>query len=108
MPEMNFTAHNILLDNGEKTRGDKRILLSESAMWKSIEKTTRFLIPLLHQENRKLRVVDLGCLEGGYAVQFDSNIPKTSQQMLEDFVVLQKTGKVPERKKSGRVSFNRD
>jgi hypothetical protein len=70
MPDLNFTAHNVLLDNGEKTMGDRRILLSNSAMWKSVEKSIQLFMPLLGQNNRTLRVVDLGCLEGGYAVQF--------------------------------------
>ena len=68
---MEFTAHNILLDNGEKTMKKDYVLLSESALWKSIEKTlNNFLVLDPGQDKSKLRVVDLGCLEGGYAVQF--------------------------------------
>jgi len=67
---MKFTAHNILLDDGTKTLGDDPVLLGESAVWKSIEKTTNLFINKSAEERKSLRVVDLGCLEGGYAVQF--------------------------------------
>jgi SAM-dependent methyltransferase len=67
---MEFTAHNILLNNGKKTLSDKDILLSESAVWKSIVKSLDLFFPGTKEERKKLRVVDLGCLEGGYAVEF--------------------------------------
>jgi SAM-dependent methyltransferase len=69
---MKFTAHNILLNNGERTSGNDTILLSESAVWKSIESTLKLfnLLPGSLAERNKLRVADLGCLEGGYAVEF--------------------------------------
>ena len=67
---MNFTAHNILLDNGQKTMGEKHILLGDSAVWKSIEKTINLFLRQSKQERNGFRVVDLGCLEGGYAVEF--------------------------------------
>jgi hypothetical protein len=65
-----FTAHNILLPDGTKTRGDGEMLLSESNVWKSIEKTVNLFFPSSRMERRNLKVVDLGCLEGGYAVEF--------------------------------------
>src|SRR5688500_10902724 len=67
---MNFTGHNILLDNGQMTMGTKEILMANSLMWRAIEKTVNLFIPLARDERSKLRVVDLGCLEGGYTVQF--------------------------------------
>jgi SAM-dependent methyltransferase len=67
---MVFTAHNILLANGEKTMGEKETLLSESAVWKSITNTLNLFFPGTKEERKNLRVVDLGCLEGGYAVEF--------------------------------------
>ena len=67
---MNFTAHNILLDNGKKTLDEKQILLADSAVWTSIKKTVNLFFPQSIEERKKLRVVDLGCLEGGYAVEF--------------------------------------
>lgn len=67
---MKFTAHNILLNNGERTMGNETILLGESAVWKSILKSLDLFLPGTKEERRKLRVVDLGCLEGGYAAEF--------------------------------------
>ena len=69
---MKFTAHNILLNNGTKTLGDDQILLGKSAVWKSIESTMKLfnLLPDSPEQRSKLRVADLGCLEGGYAVEF--------------------------------------
>ncbi len=67
---MKFTAHNILLDNGEKTMGDSVVLLGESAVWQSILKSLDLFLPGTREERSKMRVVDLGCLEGGYAVEF--------------------------------------
>ncbi len=66
---MNFTAHNILLDNGETTMKNQPVKLADSALWTSIEKTLDLFIPE-KAERKKLRVADLGCLEGGYAVEF--------------------------------------
>ena len=67
---MNFTTHNILLYNNEYTLDKDRILLSKSAAWTSIEKTINLFFPTSLEERKKLRVVDLGCLEGGYTVEF--------------------------------------
>lgn len=64
---MNFTAHNVLLDNGKATMGPDKVLLSKSAMWTSIEKSiSLFTTP---EERKRMRAVDLGCLEGGYSVE---------------------------------------
>lgn len=67
---MKFTAHNILLDNGKRTMDDNAILLADSAVWKSIEKSLNLFLPGTKEERSRLRVADLGCLEGGYAVEF--------------------------------------
>lgn len=67
---MKFTAHNILLNNGKKTMGDEAVLLGESAVWQSILKSLNLFLPGSREERSKLRVADLGCLEGGYAVEF--------------------------------------
>jgi SAM-dependent methyltransferase len=67
---MTFTGHNIMLDNGESTMGNRETLMAKSAFWSSIEKTLDLFIPRSPEERKKLKVVDLGCLEGGYTVQF--------------------------------------
>jgi SAM-dependent methyltransferase len=67
---MTFTAHNVLLSNGKKTLNDNEILLADTAVWKSIENTLQLFFTGTKDERSKLRVADLGCLEGGYAVEF--------------------------------------
>ena len=67
---MVFTSHNILLDNGKTSMGKDRILLAQSAMWTSIEKTINLFLPGGPKERAGLKAVDLGCLEGGFSVEF--------------------------------------
>lgn len=67
---MQFTAHNVLLNNGKRTLSDQEILLADSAVWSSIKNTVDLFLPGTAQERSKLRTVDLGCLEGGYAAEF--------------------------------------
>lgn len=69
---MKFTAHNVLLSNGEKTMPSEQVLLSESRVWKSIVNTLELLhlLPDSLEARSKIRVADLGCLEGGYALEF--------------------------------------
>jgi hypothetical protein len=66
---MNFTAHNILLDNGQTTMGKEQVLIADSAMWTSIEKTINLFTPPGLENRSKLRAVDLGCLEAGFSVE---------------------------------------
>jgi len=67
---MKFTAHNILLDNGQKTDGDSSELLAQTPLWTSIQKTIDLFFPRHIVQRNTLSVVDLGCLEGGYSVEF--------------------------------------
>ena len=67
---MNFTAHNILLNNGQSTMGNGPVLMSDSAIWAAIRKTVDFFLPPDTTESNKIKVADLGCLEGGYTVEF--------------------------------------
>jgi len=67
---MNFTAHNILLDGGQSTMGNGQLLMSDSAIWAAIKKTVDFFIPPDAAVRSNMKVADLGCLEGGYTVEF--------------------------------------
>jgi len=67
---MKFTAHNVLLDNGKKTMNDSQVLISDSALWKSAENTINYILPSTKTDRSQMRVVDLGCLEGGFTVEF--------------------------------------
>lgn len=62
-----FTAHNILLPNGRKTIPDSDALISESGQMKSV---SRFINLLYRGDYYGKSIVDLGCLEGGYTVEF--------------------------------------
>ncbi len=58
---MNFTGHNILLDNGQSTMGNKRnACWPSSALLDSIEKNTEFIRSRFVAGRSKLKVVDLG------------------------------------------------
>ncbi|MBY0537555.1 MAG: class I SAM-dependent methyltransferase [Chitinophagaceae bacterium] len=66
---MHFTAHNVLLDSGERTMNDKLVLISESKVWSSANQILDFVFPKESFDRSKLRAVDIGCLEGGYSVE---------------------------------------
>lgn len=62
-----FTAHNIRLDNGELTMPASPAEFSQQPVLRSAK---RFLHTLFPGGFRGRRIADLGCLEGGYAVEF--------------------------------------
>ncbi|MCB0820069.1 MAG: methyltransferase domain-containing protein [Bacteroidetes bacterium] len=65
---MNFIAHNVDLGNGKFTLPDTFPVLESTERWKSIERTIKLMFR--PEEIPTLRVVDLGCLEGGYSLAF--------------------------------------
>jgi hypothetical protein len=62
-----FTAHNILLDNGAQTRPETGFLVADHPWCVSAKRILEVVFP---GDKRHFRVADLGCLEGGYAVEF--------------------------------------
>src|SRR5579872_3546336 len=64
-PMLSFTAHNIELGDGRRTIPDKP-LLSDTAFTRSVLRT--FELAFCDRDLSKVRVIDLGCLEGGYTV----------------------------------------
>jgi 2-polyprenyl-3-methyl-5-hydroxy-6-metoxy-1,4-benzoquinol methylase len=62
-----FTAHNIRLDDGTLTKPDAPCLMDA---WPWIVSARRILETIFPGERKHLRLVDLGCLEGGFAVEF--------------------------------------
>jgi 2-polyprenyl-3-methyl-5-hydroxy-6-metoxy-1,4-benzoquinol methylase len=62
-----FTAHNIRLDDGTFTRPEESRLLEESSWFRSSRGILDTVFP---GDKSQLRVADVGCLEGGYAVGF--------------------------------------
>ena len=64
---MRFTAHNILLPDGSRTIQDKPLLCDEEQC-KAFLRTIKAGFP--DRSPQTIRIVDLGCLEGGYSVEF--------------------------------------
>lgn len=62
-----FTAHNIRLDDGTFTKPDIGYSM-ESYPW--FVSARRILETVFPGDKKQLRLADLGCLEGGYAVEF--------------------------------------
>jgi 2-polyprenyl-3-methyl-5-hydroxy-6-metoxy-1,4-benzoquinol methylase len=62
-----FTAHNIRLDDGTCTKPDVWYTMEEYPWFISAQKILELTFP---GDKRQLRIADLGCLEGGYTVEF--------------------------------------
>ena len=62
-----FTAHNIRLDNGEYTKPGMRLKMEQHPWLLAAKRTLDVVFP---RDRQQLRLADLGCLEGGYAVEF--------------------------------------
>ncbi len=50
--------------------GKSQALISESKLWAALQKTIDLFLPPDRFDRSKLRVVDLGCHDGGFAVEF--------------------------------------
>jgi 2-polyprenyl-3-methyl-5-hydroxy-6-metoxy-1,4-benzoquinol methylase len=62
-----FTAHNIRLDDGTLTKPDAGYSMEANPWFVSARRILETVFP---GEKKRLRLADLGCLEGGYAVEF--------------------------------------
>lgn len=67
---MNFTAHNIKLNNGSQTI-DNAPLLASLQVCQALLRTLNF--HFRKEEREQIKIADLGCLEGGYTVEFARN-----------------------------------
>jgi SAM-dependent methyltransferase len=65
--DLGFTSHNILLPDGRETLPGRPLIAQDPAC-RALLRTAERLVPPIGE--RRPRVVDLGCLEGGYAVEF--------------------------------------
>ena len=66
-PAIPFTAHNIVLNDGTLTRPNSPITADEPVARAVMRSLDLFFPPL---ERKGKTIVDLGCLEGGYTVEF--------------------------------------
>jgi len=64
---LDFTAHNIRLDSGVFTKPEQGVSM-EAYPW--FVSAKRILDTVFPGDKSRLRLADLGCLEGGYAVEF--------------------------------------
>jgi SAM-dependent methyltransferase len=62
-----FTDHNIRLDDGARTKPDVEHTMEAHPWFVSARKILETVFP---GDKRHLRLADLGCLEGGFAVEF--------------------------------------
>lgn len=62
-----FTAHNIRLDDGSLTKPEKGFSMENYPWFVSARRIIQAMFP---GDKHHLRLADLGCLEGGYAVEF--------------------------------------
>jgi hypothetical protein len=65
--EVEFTAHNIRLDDGTLTKPDEAYSMESHPWFMSARRIVDTVFP---GDKQRLRLADLGCLEGGYAVEF--------------------------------------
>jgi 2-polyprenyl-3-methyl-5-hydroxy-6-metoxy-1,4-benzoquinol methylase len=62
-----FTAHNIRLDDGTLTKPDAGETMDKHAWFVSAKRLLDIVLP---GDKSQYRLVDLGCLEGGFTVEF--------------------------------------
>ena len=62
-----FTAHNIRLDDGTFTKSEQTHSMVENPWFITARRVLEAVFP---GDKSQLRLADLGCLEGGYAVEF--------------------------------------
>lgn len=67
MSAPSFTSHNVRLDDGSYTKPDAGLSI-DAHPWFLAAK--RILDATFSGDKRELRIADLGCLEGGYTVEF--------------------------------------
>lgn len=68
--EIAFGTHNVELSEHNRTKGQKKILLADSQMMAAIRRTIDTFIAEKEEDRKQLKLIDLGCMEGGYAVEF--------------------------------------
>lgn len=65
--KVEFTAHNIRLDDGTFTKPESKRSMVDEPWFKSARGMLEVIFP---GNKNKFRLADVGCLEGGYAVEF--------------------------------------
>src|SRR5436853_3962197 len=63
---VSFTAHNIRLDNGTTTKPEIGYTIDQDSRFLAAKR----LLSIIFPDPTGVRLVDLGCLEGGFSVEF--------------------------------------
>ena len=88
MQAVEFTAHNVRLDDGTLTKPDEACSIEAHPWFVSAQRILQAVFP---GTLANVRLADLGCLEGGFAVefarlgmqeQFDGQGPQLAESML--------------------------
>jgi len=61
-----FTAHNIVLDDGTQTKPESGQTLDRTPWFEATRRVFELAFP---GDRSRVRVLDVGCLEGGYSVE---------------------------------------
>src|ERR1700748_577016 len=64
---LEFTNHNIRLDDGTYTKPGSTTTITDNTWFVSARKILETVFP---GDKSKFRLADVGCLEGGYSVEF--------------------------------------
>ena len=91
-PEVEFTAHNIRLADGTRTKPDEPYGMESHPWFPAAERVLTTVFP---GHRKDVRVADLGCLEGGYALvfqQFDDLRPSITESMLGGYYEIDMRG----------------
>jgi 2-polyprenyl-3-methyl-5-hydroxy-6-metoxy-1,4-benzoquinol methylase len=62
-----FTAHNIRLDDGSYTKPDVQVSMEKYPWFIAAKNILETVFP---GDKKRVRLADVGCLEGGFAVEF--------------------------------------
>jgi Methyltransferase domain len=72
MDKVTFTAHNIRLDDGSMTKPDIGITMDQQRIFLAARRLIHLVFPTFKTSpsSQPPKLVDLGCLEGGFSVEF--------------------------------------
>jgi hypothetical protein len=62
-----LSAHNIRLEDGSLTKPEERFVREDHPWYKSAKRIQDTVFP---GDESRLRLADLGCVEGGFSVEF--------------------------------------
>lgn len=82
MTDVSFTAHNVCLNDGSQTKPEIGVTMAQQPIFRAAKRLIRLVFPrrvkttksalrvLARQFSHSVTLADLGCLEGGFSVEF--------------------------------------